>query len=418
MSITNFRRAVTRTAAGAVLLAGATACGDQFLTVTNPNLIDASTVDPVASGATLALSSQQNLATAMGWMASYSSWFVEETNVGDTFPTRNEFGFRNISDLNGSLNTDVWAPISLAAASSKQVLDLTLPTPATNINLARAAMVRGFAVLAIATDFCDGTLSSGPRLTTNQLLDTAAFWFTRAIDVGRANATTDGVALANASLVGRARARLQKRENAAAATDAAAVPAGFQFDLRFTDDPANRGRLSNRQWQFSFDRANLSVAPFFRVNDPRVTYRTGAAATAVAQDQNLPGGYFQQTKFPTYGSSMRLASKLEADYIAAEATGSTAMLALIQSRRTANGQPAYAGATTDAAVLREFYNQRAFEFYLEGKRIGDLRRNPTAVSNITPAGGPYFKPGYQNVGNQTCYPLPRVETDNNPNTTP
>jgi hypothetical protein len=417
MSIINFRRAVTRTAAGAVLLAGATACGDQFLTVTNPNLIDASTVDPVASGAALALSAQQNLAFSMGLMSAYSSWFTEETNVGDTFPTRNEFGFRTITDLNGSLNGDVWAPISLAAASSKQVLDLELPTPAANINLARAAMVRGFAVLQIATDFCEGTLSSGPKLTTTQLLDTASFWFSRAIDVGRANASTDGVAIANASLVGRARVKLQKNDKPGAATDAGAVPAGFQFDLRHTDDAANRNRLSNRQWIFSFDRANLSVAPFFRVNDPRVTYRSGAAATAASQD-NLPGGYFQQTKFPGYGSAVRLASKLEADYINAEATGTTAMLALVQSRRTANGLPAYAGATTDAAVLTEFYNQRAFEFYLEGKRIGDLRRNPAAVSNLTPAGGVYFKPGYQAVGRDTCYPLPRPETDNNPNTKP
>lgn len=415
MPIKNLRRAVTRTAAGTVMLLGASACGDQFLTVTNPNVIDASTVDPVANGNALALSSMQNLSTALGWTAAYGSWFTEETNVGDTFPTRNEFGFRQITDLNTSLSGDVWGPISLAAASSKQVLDLALPTPASNINVARAAFVRGFAVLQIASDFCEGTLSSGPKLSTTALLDTAAFWFSKAIDVGTANATTEGLSLANASRVGRARARLQKGDKTGAAADAAAVPAGFQYDLRYTDDAANRGRLSNRQWQYSFDRANLSVAPFFRVNDPRVTYRSGAAATAAPQDGNLPGGYYQQTKFPTYGSSMRLASKLEADYIAAEAQGTAAMLALIQSRRAALGQPAYAGAQTDAAVATEFFNQRAFEFYLEGKRVADLRRNPSAISNITPAGGTYFKPGYQNVGNQTCYPLPRTETDNNPN---
>ncbi len=415
MPIKNLRRAVTRTAAGTVMLLGATACGDKFLTVTNPNVIDASTVDPVANGNALALSSMQNLATALGWTASYGSWFTEETNVGDTFPTRNEFGFRQITDLNTSLSGDVWGPISLAAASSKQVLDLALPTPTSNINVARAAFVRGFSVLQIASDFCEGTLSSGPKLTTTQLLDTAAFWFSKAIDVGTANATTEGISLANAARVGRARVKLQKGDKPGAAADAAAVPAGFQYDLRYTDDAANRGRLSNRQWQFSFDRANLSVAPFFRTNDPRVTYRTGSAATAAPQDGNLPGGYYQQTKFPTYGSSMRLASKLEADYVAAEANGTAAMLALIQSRRAALGQPAYAGAQTDAAVATEFFNQRAFEFYLEGKRIADLRRAPSAISNITPAGGTYFKPGYQNVGNQTCYPLPRTETDNNPN---
>ena len=207
--MTNIRRAVTRTLCGGALLLGASACSDKFLTVTNPNVIDASTVDPASSAGTLAASAQQNLAAAYGWMIMYSSWFTGEANVSDTFPTRNEFGFRNVSDLNGSLNADVWAPISLAAASAKLVLDLNLPTPTTNVNLARAAMVRGFAVLSIANDFCTGTLSDGLELTTAQLLDTAIVWFTKSIDVGNANGSTEAKAIANASLVGRARAKLQ-----------------------------------------------------------------------------------------------------------------------------------------------------------------------------------------------------------------
>ena len=184
----------------------------------------------------------------------YDAWFAGEANVSDTFPTRNEFGFRNISDLNGSLATEVWAPLSVAAQSSKVLLDLTLPTPATNINLARAATFRGFSVLAMASDFCTGTLALGPELTTSQMLDTAIFWFSKAIDVGNANGTTDGKALANASLVGRARAKLQKGDKAGAATDATAVPAGFNFNMIYQDDRANRARLSNLVWDYTFER--------------------------------------------------------------------------------------------------------------------------------------------------------------------
>ena len=192
------QRAVTRTLIGSAMVLGAAACSDKFLSVTNPNVIDAATVDPTTGALTLAASAQQNFATAVGWLAMYSGWFTGEANVSDTFPTRNEFGFRTISDLNGSLQTDVWAPISLAAASAKTVLDLTLPAASTNISVARAATVRGFAILLIATDFCTGSLSSGPELTTAQLLDSASFWFGKAIDVGNANASTDGKALANA----------------------------------------------------------------------------------------------------------------------------------------------------------------------------------------------------------------------------
>jgi hypothetical protein len=415
--MSSFRRAVTRTSAGAALLLGSAACSSDFLKVTNPNVIDASTVDPASGATALALSAQQNYATAIGWLAMYGAWFSGEANVSDTFPTRNEFGFRTITDLNGSLNGEVWAPMQLAAASAKQVLDLTLANPTSNINVARAATFRGFAILQLATDFCSATLSSGPELTTAQLLDSAQAWFSRGIDVGRANATTDGIALANAALVGRARARLQKGDNAGAATDAAAVPAGFEFNLRYTDDLANRTRLSNRLWQFSFDRGSISVAPWYRQNDPRVPFRLPAQATALPQDA-VPGGFHQQTKYPTYASPIRLASRLEADYIAAEAGSTAQQLALIAARRAAVGLPAYAGATDAASVRTELFNQRAMEFYLEGRRVADFRRAPAAVVSITPAGAPYFKPGYANTGTQTCYPIPRAERDNNPNMKP
>ena len=409
----SIRRAVTRTTAAAVLVVAA-ACSDSFVEVTNPNVIDAATVDPASGATALALSAQQNFASAVGLLATYSGWFTEEANVSDTFPTRNEFGFRQITDLNGSLNTDVWAPISLAAASAKTVLDLDLPNPTSNINLARAATFRGFATLMIGTDFCTGALSSGPELTTAQLLDSAIVFFTKGVDIGKANATADGIALANASLVGRARAKLQKGDKAGAAADAAQVPAGFNFDLRMTDDLANRGRLSNRVYQFTFDRPSISVAPFYRVNDPRVTYK-GPGVTKLTGQDAVPGGFYEQTKFPGYASPVRLASKLEADYIAAEAGTTAAQLVLIDARRVSAGQAPYAGAVDAASVLKELMVQKAFDFYLEGKRLADFRRIPAAMSGITPAGGVYFKPGYANVGNQTCYPLPRAERDNNPN---
>lgn len=409
------RRAVTRTMAGTALLIASAACSDKFVAVTNPNVIDEATVDATLFATTSALSAQQNYATALGWLAMYGGWFTEEANVSDTFPTRNEFGFRLITDLNGSLSGDVWAPISLAAASAKAVLDLTLPNPTSNLILARAATFRGFAIMQLATDFCTASLSSGPELTTAVALDSAIFWYTRGIDVGKTNATADGIALANAALVGRARAKLQKGDKAGAAADAAAVPAGFVFNLQMTDDLSNRTRLSNRLYQFTFDRQSISVAPWYRTGDPRVTYIAPGQTGALPGQDAVPGGMHRQTKFSAYNTPLRLASKLEADYIAAEAGDATAQLELISARRAANGRPAYAGANDAPSVLAELYNQRAYEFYLEGRRLGDFRRSPASVKSMTAAGGVYFKPGYSNVGTQTCYPLPRTERDNNPN---
>jgi hypothetical protein len=414
ISMISIRRAVTRTTVGTALLVAAVACSDKFVAVTNPNVIDAATVDPTSGATTLANSAQQNFATALGWLSLYGGWFTEEANVADTFPTRNEFGFRLISDLNGSLQTEVWAPISLAVASAKTVLDLTLPNPTTNINYARAATFRGFAIMQIATDFCTGSLSSGAELTTAQLLDSAIVYFTKGVDIGKANASTDGNALANAALVGRARAKLQKGDKAGASADAAAVPAAFVFNLQMTDDAGNRTRLSNRLYQYTFDRQSISVAPWYRTNDPRVPYLAPGVTKLQGQDA-VPGGFYEQKKFSAYNTPLRLASKLEADYVAAEAGDATAQLTVIAARRAANGQAAYAGASDAASVLAELYNQRAFDFFLEGRRLGDYRRSPASVKSMTAANGVYFKPGYSNVGTNTCYPLPRAERDNNPN---
>ena len=408
-------RAVARKWLATALVLSTVACSDGFLKVTNPNVIDAATVDPVTGAATLSASAQQNFMTAYGWQIMYSSWMSGETLVVETFPTRNEFGIRTVSDNNGSMNTDLWVPLSLAISSAKLLLDLTLPTPTTNINIARAATFRGFSILQTALDFCTGTLSSGPELTTNVMLDSAVYWFTQGMTVGNANGTAAGTALANAALVGRARAYLQKGTNASAAADAAAVPAGFVYNLAYQDDLSNRTRLGNRLWQFTFDRGSIAVAPAFQVGDPRVTYLSPAASPPPF-DASLASFMFAQQKYPSFASSIRLASKIEADYVAAEASADpVAQVVLINRQRLANGRPAYAGAVDAASVMMELYNQRAFEFYLEGKRLGDLRRNPAATNYVPQTGSTYFKPGFPPIGNQTCYPLPRAERDNNPN---
>jgi len=324
-----------RRAAVALLLVASAACSD-FLTVKNPNVIDASTIDPVQDAVTLANSGQQNFQSSLGWLIMYGSWFTGEALVAETFPTRNEFGRREVVASNTSHSGDVWFPLSQSAASNHFVAGLALPTPDTNINLVRAHTWLGYSFVLMAEMFCQGAVYGGPALTTNDMLDSAIANFTAAITKGTANGTAAAVALANVSRVGRARANLQRGNATAASTDAASVPAGFTYSFNHIDDAGNRTRLSNRMWQFTFDRGSISVAPAFRVTDP-------------------------------------------------------------------------------ASVLTEFMRQKHLDFWLEGQRFGDWRRNPAAVTDVPVAGSTYFKPGFSPVGNQTCYPLPLTETDNNPN---
>jgi len=411
--MTTYQRAFGRLLGAAAVLASA-GCND-FLVVDNPNVVDISALDPVRDAATLAASAQQNFAVFHGWSVMYSSWFNGESIVAETFPTRNEFGRRDTNEANGSLQTDVWAPLSLAAASTKIVLDLALPTPTTNINYVRAALWRGYSFVFMAQDFCTGVVDGGSELTTANMLDSAVANFTTAITIGTANASADAVALATAARVGRARAHLQAGRGAQAAADAAVVPAGFVFNLPYVDNLAQRTRLGNRFWQFTLDRGSIGVAEAFRVRpDSRVRYKTPTEHALAPQDPST-GAFFIQDKYPAFNTPVRIASKLEADYIAAEVAGTAAQLTLIAARRTAGGVGAYTGPTDAASVLKEFLWQKSLDFYLEGQRQGDFRRQPNAMTGIPVPGAPYFKPGFPAIGSKTCYPLPLAEKDNNPN---
>jgi hypothetical protein len=421
----NIMRTLARTlvAVGAIASAGC----DEWLTVPNPTVIDINALDPVADAPVLAGSAQQNFSVAYGWLIMYSSWFVGESDVAETFPTRNEFGRRDLVEQNGSHNTDVWFPLSQAAASAYLVLNLSdLPDPPKNINLLRGEVFLGYSYVLMAEMFCTGTVLSGPALSPLNMLDSAVAHFTKAIDIGTANGTADAVTLANVSRVGRARAHLQAGRKSQAATDAASVPAGFNFNLNYADDLANRTRLGNRLWQFIADRGSIAVSPIFRVTDPRVPQRV-APSNLLPQDANYTVDrgvpYVIQNKYPTFNAPIRLASKMEADYIAAEAGGDATMLALIQARRAANGQPPYNGGVTGSTLYTEFMWQRGYEFYLEGKRLGDFRRadaagQGSAVGGMPVPGSTYWKPGFAPVGAQKCWLLPTPEIDNNPNLSP
>ena len=413
----NIRRAASRTMLGAALVFAATACSDKFLQVENPSLIDATTFDPNSAAALLANSAQQSYQAWYGWEIMYSGYFTGEVDVSDTFPTRNEFGYRQVENQNGDLTTSLWGPVSLAIVNGKSVVDLVLPTPATNIIGAQGALFRAEAMLDMGTDFCQGDFSNGPVLTQKQMLDSSIYWFGKAITIGQANGTATGVQYANAALVGRARAYLQEGNTASAITDASAVPAAYSYSLTYFQDlSANETRLVNRMWQFTFDRGSTDVAAAYRIaGDPRLKWIT-APAGYNPQDV-VPGGYFIQQKYPAYASPIRLASGLEAQYIVAEASANpVTQLAFINTQRLANGQGAYTGATDAASVLTEFFNQRAREFWLEGRHIGDLERQPTAATYGVPASGSvYVKPGYPTVGNQTCWIVPFTETSTNTN---
>jgi len=407
--------------AGLIAVTGAPIACSDYLTVTTPNVVNSSAIDPLRDAATLSLSARENFGVAAGWMADFSAFLVWEIWPAETLPEYSQFGQRLVVNTNGTLSTSIWGNLSVSLASNEKVIGILSPTSSagSSIDLARSYLFSGYSMVLMGEDFCQAVIAGGPPLTSEQILDTAVARFTQAITIARAIGPTAGSEasdILNTALVGRARAELQLGQKSAGLSDANSVATGFTFNLVYVDNPAARSRLSNRQYQQTHDRATMVVPPDWRTGDPRVpVFNPGTVSgyPPTAVDGIVP--FYAQGKYNGYASNWRLASRLEADYIAAEAGGTATMLAEVQARRAANGQPAYAGPTDAASVLTEFEEQRGREFYLEGKRLGDLRRNGAAVLHVPTPGQAYFKSGYSPVGDETCIPLPITETANNPN---
>src|SRR5690606_19489675 len=398
--------------AGACLLAVMVGCD---LDVSHPGVIDADTFDPVQDAYVLSMSAQQNFYTSYATLVNSTALYSGEIWTGAVRQESNDIARRAIVDTNIDLNSSFWAPLQLAIATNDEVVDVLREAPdfASNLNVARSSMWAGFALTLMGEIFCQGVLNVGPPLTPAQTLDEAIDRFQLAIDVASGLSGAEATKILNASRVGLARAYLQKGENANAANAAASVPHDFVANAIYVDDPQSRGRTGNSVFQTSAGNTQIVAEAYRELNDPRVPY---ADAGTNAQDGR--NRLYRQRKYVSFADPIRVASGLEARYIIAEAElkqGSTASaLALIAERRAVGGQPEFTGTGTDE-ILAELMDQRARDFWLEAKHLGDYLRNPSATPYVPAQGTPYYKPEQGNFGPMTCLEVPFVEKANNPN---
>lgn len=399
----------------------AAACGD-FFEVDRPNTVDAGTIDPVVAAAEFANSAYQNMLDAYGGVIVYGGWFTNEARVGDTFPTRNEYGRRSISPRNSTAESEVWWPLARAMATTQDALEImeALPDKDKSQHVARAALAAGYAIQLMAETFCEGVIEpAGPAANTSQMLAKAIEFFERAEKVATAG---DQAAMRDAAKVGLGRAYLQAGNATAAIAAVSAVADTFNYNAVYFDDPANRGRLANEVFAFNTSRVSFVVGPEWMAiadaGDKRVSYKPlldKDDKPVKAQDGELD--MIVQQKYKAWGSPIRLASGLEARYIEVEARADPAeMVTFINARRAAGGQSGtFATSDLDEAMM-ELMDQRARDFWLEGKRLGDWRRHGAKDSfpYILSSTGEYYKPAAGAMGNATCMPLTEQETDANP----
>jgi hypothetical protein len=331
------------------------------------------------------------------------------------------FQRRNVRADNGDYANGVFIPMSISrfmADDAVRRLEKFTDTEVANRGrlLGRASLYAGFNYAVFAEGFCSSAFDLGPELQPRQIMELARDRFTKAVQLAT---TANDAETINAGNVGLARAQLWLGQNAAAVEAARKVPAGFRKDVTRSNAVASRRNSiynnNNRSRGQSID-PNFWDVRWNGVPDTRVRV-TNTRTKAV---DGLTDLWFQN-KYTSEASPVRLASYVEAQLIIAEVVGGTEAINIINTLHTAAAIPAYVGTGQTAAQIKaQVIEERRREFWLEGRRFGDLIHYGGIEVHAMGGPAPFpmgrhpFDGNAYGPGNQ-CFPLALVEIRNNPN---
>ncbi len=404
---------------------------DKGLVTTAPDKIETSTLEIPANAGLIVNSAIGNFECALGAYIVDAGMMSGE--LMDATPTAANWAFdRRDTDptadtryaTNGCDGYGIYTPIQVARGTADRALELLegwtdAQVPNRQDLIAKAAAYAGYSRILLGEGFCEAAINLGPKLTSAQVFASAEAVLTTAITAAQAAGDQQ---ILNMAYVGRARARLDQGNTAGAAADAALVAPGFVINATAEATPSTR---QNRVNVLNLGGL-VSVAPAYRgltvvdangnqVPDTRVvdtSAKTSAGAPRNGTDNRTP--WFIQTKYPTVSTPIPVASYKEAQLIIAEAQQGQTAVNIINNLRAAKGLPAFS-STDPTAIAAEVTDARSRELFLEGQHLFDVRRlnlplNPAAG---IPYSTVYLKGG--NYGTERCFPLPDVETLNNPN---
>lgn len=307
-------------------------------------------------------------------------------------------------DTDGGLYAPMHMARWLADEAVKRVEQFPVEKVANRTQLLATALAySGYTYTLFGEAWCEAAFDGGPALAPQDVLKIAEDRFTRALELAQ---QAGDQKILNLARVGRARARLHRGDKSGAAADARLVAPGFEFFASRSNSHVSR---ENKVYVVNHLERRTGPEPGFwnltwkGVPDPRVkVIDTGRKGN----DALTP--LWLQTKYTARESPLRVASYDEARLIIAEAEMGRTAVDIINELHREAGLPPYDPAT-DGDLLQQIILERSRELWLEGHRLGDLLRfNLPFPSGVQPwTGRPY--------GSTTCFPLPRVEIDNNPN---
>lgn len=382
------------------------------LSVTNPGPVQDVFLNEPAAQISVVTGTDVAMAYALNWIAYTGAFITKETvpsgNAGNLFgaPELVRQGIMDPEDHN-----EHWQNAHKArwvAEDAVRRFQNSLKDFDSNVNVAKALLTAGYANRLLGENMCSAVIDGGPEQPHTVHLQRADSLFTQAIQVA---ARAKDTRIQTAAVAGRASVRMHLGDWAGAVADARQVPAGFVHQQNFFNkewDDYNRFFWGNARLPF---RGHSVWGTFFEnyykeTRDPRTPW---------GSDPKFPVGdaagvtwYFEQ-KYDKIDSPINLSTAREMQLILAEAAMREGRwqegLQLVNQLRTSVGVQPWTASNPEqawAALKRE----RGIELWLEGRRLGDLRRwladkTPGETTDMT--------------GRSLCFPVSFTEQQTNPN---
>ena len=432
---------LSRIALIAVSAATMSACSD-FLVAENPGAIEEPDVNDIAYVNLLAN------APVFGFQAAYDdiTWWngqladeIVNNNAGNPFAEEGQIDRRELYADMTYIPAFIYSPMQRArflAEDAARRLEILMPdSAASDLRTARAYAFAGYSYVSLGETMCVTPIDNGVPKSSEEMFTDAVGHFNQAITIatawktklqGRTPLNTVGIngadSVINFARVGAARASLGKNDKTAAAAFAAQVPASFEYHLWYSSNTTAEHHRTFNRIGLTSTNGWMRSTPFEQMlGDPRVP-RVLPAVSVARQGVPLSPPMYSTYNGTVAGApfladmSHRVATGLEARYIVAEVAGPTAATLAFVNERRAVGLQAPVNLA-GAALMAELRDQRARDFYLAGQRLGDLRRWLKYENiDLFPV-GPYPGSTTGQVYDQTitCWPLPTIEVNANPN---
>lgn len=423
---------------GVVAVVGA-ACSD-FLVAENPGAIEEQDVNNPAYANLIALWPVGAFQDAQDDVTYWTGQFTDEIYNREVFIEEGEIDRRDMRPDMSYFGAFTYTPMQRARfageESARRLRAILGDTASRDLRVARSLAYAGYSYIYLGEMLCETPIDLSAPKTSAQIFADAIARFDEAIRVAdsakahlqaQTPVNTNAVAATDSiryfAMVGAARAALNRNDLTAATTYATPVPAAFNFYAYYSANTTGQHHRVYNRLGLGNSGTMQNEAFFAKTGDPRIPRRP---ATGVPVGEPLASSSYSAWNNTVVGAAWtadlahRIASGLEAQYIIHEANPSTAAaVAFIDARRAVGlqGPSGLTAASGAAAIRAELREQRSRDFYLDGHRLGDLRRYLEFYSINDFPQGPYpgSTSGAVYNANTTCWPLPTAEINGNPN---